>query len=71
MGRISARMLSGIGGNTGSRGVKVYIGRGGKSNAADALTAMMGEYGVQSVSTGWEKAAVSRWKWGGALVTAP
>ena len=37
MGRINERMLSGMGATSGGRGVRVYVGSGGRSKTAEVL----------------------------------
>ena len=43
MGRINERMLSGMGATRGGRGVRVYVGSGGRSKTAEALDDIMTE----------------------------
>ena len=43
MGRINERMLSGMRATRGGRGVRVYVGSGGRSKTAEALDDIMTE----------------------------
>lgn len=54
MGRINERMLSGMGATRGGRGVRVYVGSGGRSKTAEVLDDITNERAFDN-RLGWKK----------------